>query len=56
MSWIIVGIISIIFLIILSAFFSSSELAIISINRAVIREKARKGDRRAQIYIKEYFW
>jgi len=49
MSWIIVGIISIIFLIILSAFFSSSELAIISINRAVIREKARKGDRRAQL-------
>ena len=49
MTWIIVGIISIIFLIILSAFFSSSELAIISINRAVIREKARKGDRRAQL-------
>jgi len=49
MTWIIAGIISIIFLIILSAFFSSSELAIISINRAVIREKARKGDRRAQL-------
>lgn len=49
MTWIIVGIISIIFLIGLSAFFSSSELAIISINRAVIREKARKGDRRAQL-------
>lgn len=49
MTWVIAGIISIIFLIILSAFFSSSELAIISINRAVIREKARKGDRRAQL-------
>jgi len=49
MTWIIVGIISIIFLIGLSAFFSSSELAIISINRAIVREKARKGDRRAKL-------
>jgi CBS domain containing-hemolysin-like protein len=49
MFWIIIGIISIIFLILISAFFSSSELALVSINRAVIREKARKGDKRAKI-------
>ncbi|RLF61259.1 MAG: hemolysin, partial [Thermoplasmata archaeon] len=49
MTWIVIGIVSIFFLLAVSAFFSSSELAIVSINRAVIREKARKGDRKAKI-------
>jgi len=49
MMWIIFGILIIIFLVSISAFFSSSEMAFISINRAVIADKARKGDKKAKI-------
>ena len=38
MLWIIIGILVVICLILLSAFFSSAEMAFISINRAVIKE------------------
>ena len=49
MLWIILGILTIISLIGISAFFSSSEMAFVSINRAVVVEKAREGDKKAQI-------
>ncbi|UCF49726.1 MAG: DUF21 domain-containing protein, partial [Thermoplasmatales archaeon] len=49
MIWIIFGVFTIIFLIFISAFFSSSEMAFISINKAVIMDKARKGDKKAKI-------
>ena len=49
MIWIILGIFTIILLIILSAFFSSSEMAFVSINKAVIIDKAREGDKKAKI-------
>lgn len=49
MVWIIAGVLIIVFLIFLSAFFSSSEMAFISINRAIIVDKARKGDKKAKI-------
>lgn len=49
MIWIIFGILIIIFLISISAFFSGSEMAFVSINRALIADKARKGDKRAKI-------
>ncbi|MCK5258562.1 MAG: HlyC/CorC family transporter [Thermoplasmatales archaeon] len=49
MVWIIAGVLIIVFLIFLSAFFSSSEMAFISINRAIVVDKARKGDRKAKI-------
>lgn len=49
MVWTIAGILIIVFLIVISAFFSSSEMAFISVNRAVIVDKARKGDRKAKI-------
>jgi putative hemolysin len=45
----IIGIIFIGFLICLSAFFSSSEMAFVSINRALVAEKAQQGDKKAQI-------
>jgi len=48
MIWIFVSIVIIIFLIVISAFFSSSEMAFVSVNKAVIVDKARKGDKRAQ--------
>jgi len=49
MIWIILGVFTIILLLILSAFFSSSEMAFVSINKAVIIDKARKGDKKAKI-------
>jgi len=49
MLWIIIGILVVICLILLSAFFSSAEMAFISINRAIIKEKAREGDKHAII-------
>jgi len=49
MLWIILGILTILVLIFISAFFSSAEMAFISISRAVVREKAREGDKRAII-------
>jgi len=49
MVWIIAGVLIIVFLIFISAFFSSSEMAFISINRAVVIDKARKGDKKAKI-------
>ena len=54
MIWITVGIITIILLIIVSAFFSSSEMAFVSINKAVIVDLARKGDKKAKILEKLY--
>jgi len=47
--WVIFGILTIVFLIFVSAFFSSSEMAFVSINKAVIIDKARKGDKKAKI-------
>jgi putative hemolysin len=44
-----VAIVVITLLIILSAFFSGSEMALISIDRAVIIDKAKTGDKKAQI-------
>ncbi len=49
MIWIIFGVLTIVFLIFISAFFSSSEMAFISVNKAVIIDKARKGDKKAKI-------
>jgi len=49
MFWILTGFLLIISLILLSGFFSSSEMAFVSINRALILDKARKGDQRAKI-------
>jgi putative hemolysin len=43
------SIIVIAFLILVSAFFSGSEMAFISIDRALIVDKARKGDKKAKI-------
>jgi putative hemolysin len=49
MIWIILSIVIIILLIIISAFFSSAEMAFVSINKAVVVDKARKGEKKAQI-------
>lgn len=49
MLWIIFSVLIIVFLIGVSAFFSSSEMAFISVNKAVIVDKARKGDKKAQV-------
>jgi len=49
MFWIIISIFVIICLIVISAFFSSAEMAFISVNRAVVKEKAREGDKHAII-------
>jgi len=48
MLWIILGIVVVVFLIGVSAFFSSAEMAFVSVNRAVIADKARDGDKRAK--------
>jgi CBS domain containing-hemolysin-like protein len=39
----------IVFMIFISAFFSGSEMALVSIDRALIADKARKGDKRAKV-------
>jgi putative hemolysin len=49
MLWIIVSIIVILVLIVLSGLFSSAEMAFVSINRAVVKEKAQEGDKHAII-------
>jgi putative hemolysin len=49
MIWIIIGIVVILCLLLFSAFFSSAEMAFISINRAVVKEKAREGEKHAII-------
>ncbi len=49
MIWIVIGIVAIIFLIFLSAFFSGSEMAFVSVNRAVVRERAKKNNHHATI-------
>jgi putative hemolysin len=49
MEWIIFSVLLIIFLIGISAFFSCAEMAFVSINRALVKDKAREGDRNAKI-------
>ena len=49
MLWIVISILTIICLLLLSAFFSSAEMAFISINRAVVKEKSRDGEKHAII-------
>jgi len=49
MIWIIIGIFVVLLLIVLSAFFSSSEMAFISVSRAFIANKATEGNKKAQI-------
>jgi len=49
MLWILVGLVVIALLIGVSAFFSSAEMAFVSVNRAMIHEKASKGEKRAII-------
>ena len=49
MLWIIISILVIMCLVLISAFFSSAEMAFISINRAVVKEKARDGEKHAII-------
>lgn len=48
MIFILISIVTIIFLIILSAFFSGSEMALISVDRALVIDKARKGNEQAK--------
>lgn len=40
------------FLILLNAFFAASEMAIVSVNKKIIRVKARQGDQRAKMLLK----
>jgi putative hemolysin len=49
MLFIIIGIITIAIFVIVSGIFSSSEMAFISVNRALISDRAREGNRRAQL-------
>ena len=49
MIWIILSILIIVLLISISAFFSSAEMAFVSINKAMVIDKARNGDKKAQI-------
>jgi putative hemolysin len=47
MLWVSIGIIVVICLVLISAFFSSAEMAFVSINRAVVKEKAKDGGKHA---------
>ena len=47
MLWVSIGIIVVICLVLISAFFSSAEMAFVSINRAVVKEKAKDGEKHA---------
>ena len=49
MIWIIAGVVVVGFLIFCSAYFSSVEMAFISLNRAAIADKARAGNKRARV-------
>jgi|YNPNPStandDraft_1061719.scaffolds.fasta_scaffold03480_15 putative hemolysin len=49
MLWIIISISSIICLLFISAFLSSVEMAFVTANRALVKDKAREGDKHAQI-------
>ena len=48
MIWILVGLIGIVFCIGLSAFFSGSEMAFVSVSRARVREQSNKGNKQAK--------
>jgi len=52
MIWIILGILLVIFLIGVSAFFSMSEMTFVSLNRAMVVDKAKRGDKRAKTLAK----
>ncbi|MDI6860009.1 MAG: hemolysin family protein [Methanocellales archaeon] len=45
--WLVIGIICLVFLLLLSAFFSAAEMALITVSKIRIREGAKKGDKRA---------
>ncbi|MEA2054299.1 MAG: hemolysin family protein [Candidatus Thermoplasmatota archaeon] len=49
MIWVAIGIITIIFLIGISAFFSGSEMAFVSVSRAMVREKAKNENAKAKL-------
>lgn len=49
MIWIVISIIVIICLVCISAFFSGAEMAFVSINRAVVKDKVHEGDKRALV-------
>lgn len=49
MIWITIGIVVIAILILVSAFFSSAEMAFVSVNKALIIDKARNNDKHAMI-------
>jgi len=49
MLWIFLGILVVMILVCISAFFSSSEMAFVSVNRALVKDKAREGDKHANI-------
>jgi len=54
MLWIIFSIVTVTVLIAVSAFFSSSEMAFVSVNKAVIIDKARNGNKKATILERLY--
>ena len=45
--WLAIGIICLVFLLIISAFFSAAEMALITVSKIRIRVGAKKGDKRA---------
>ena len=49
MIWIVISIIVIICLVCISAFFSGAEMAFVSINRAVVKDKVLEGDKHAKV-------